>query len=258
VSVVVAGLLALVVGATIVEASHPSSKKHVYGDVAPPLQAFLNDPRVEHELAHKGFVVDTRATNPDFTFSTDPSDNSVSVFSTPLVVHATPADAARLQHLGVAENNGGVWSIDPANLLRAITAREVAIQSGGPTSPAGSYFAALLAGTQPNADITTLVNAISPAFKRQPTGVPVLDVALASDTPPNGAVVMYPNPDVVANANVSSHSALGAQFVHMLATDATLRQYAPAAPAVPIHSMPLPSPAAFSQLSQILDTATHI
>jgi hypothetical protein len=165
VSVVVAGLLAIVVGATIVEATHSPSKKHISADVAPALQPFFNDARVQHELAHKGFTVETRGSNPDVTFSTDPEPGGVTPFSTPLVAVTSAADAQRLAELGIAQQHpGGAWSIDTVHLMTAITTHRVAVQTGGPTSPAGSYFAALLAGTQRGASVNTLVNMISPAY----------------------------------------------------------------------------------------------
>jgi hypothetical protein len=256
---VIAGLLALVVGATIVEASHPANKKHVvHGTVSPVLQSFLADPRVQHELAHKGFTVVADGSNADFTFTTDPQTNAARVFATPLVATASPTDAQQLERIGLAHQNDSVWSIDTTKLMNAIAAHQIAVHTDGPTSPSGSYLAALLAGLRPNDDVPALVNAIRPAFAQQSTGVPVVNFAFASDAHASGDVVMYPNPDVVASAAVTSHSALGADFARTLATDSTVRGAAPTPPPVPINAASLPTPQAFAQLTQLLNTAVHI
>ncbi len=244
VSIVVAGLLAIVVGATIVKATRPASKRVVHGDVASALQPFFQDPAVQRELAHKGFRV-VADDGRDFTFTNAPNAGTTTVFSTPLVAVASSDDAARLAALGVAHNNGRAWTLDPAQLMRAITAGTVAVHTDGPTSPAGSYLAALLASTMRGADTTTQVNAIRPAFAPQPTGVPSLTIAFAADAHPNGSVVMQPKPDVVASAAITPHSKLGTDFAHTLETDAALQRLAP-------------TPAALTPLTQFLDTAVHV
>jgi hypothetical protein len=87
--------------------------------------------------------------------------------------------------------------------------------------------------------------------------VPVVSISFASGGHPNRDVVMYPNPDVVAKAAVTSDSTVGADFAHTLATDPKVQQLAnERAPKTPVNALPLP--AAFTQITQLLDTAIHI
>ena len=271
VSVVLAGLLAIVVGATIAKAAHPPEKHVVHGAVSPALQAFVNDAQVRHELARKRFTVDLRGSDADFAFSTDPAPSALTAFSTPLVATASKADASRLTELGVAhKDSSDVWSIDTTQLMHAVAAHQVALQTGGPTSPAGAYFAALLGDVvnnmkPPTGTPDTLVNAVSPVFVAPPPGAPVVTIGFEADAHPPGAVVMYPNPDVVANANLVAHTPAGAAFTRLLATDPVLQKRAAAlgyrnatnTGPVRVNELPLPAPPVFTQLERLLGIAVQ-
>ncbi len=260
-SVVVAGLLVIVVVATIVKAARHPAERVVRGDIASGLQPFLTNPAVRRELAHKGFTVKTGTQNPDFDFAM--RVDGPAVFSTPLVAVTSTADAQTLAQRGIARHEAsGVWTIDTVQLMHAVDANQVAVQAGGSMSPAGSFLAALLGDVannmKPPTDPTSVVNAVSPTFApQQPAGMPVVNFAFESDSHSNDAVVMYPTPDVVARAVITAHSPAGARFANVVATDPTLQRLAPSS-SVAVSVLPLPAPAVFTQLAQFVDTGARV
>lgn len=135
ISILVAGILAVAVGATVVDATRPRHRTVVRGVVAPEVEAYLNDPRVRQVLASHGMQLhldvqaDRRlpdAADPardDFAFAANSSvgeavahAHQVAVtyapFSSPMAIATFKPVARTLAAAGVARDNGGWWTLD--------------------------------------------------------------------------------------------------------------------------------------------------
>ncbi len=201
ISIGVAVVLAVLVGATItasVRERSTTKKVAVRGVVDAEEKAFFDDPRVQHALADRGFLVQTDAVDGpdvptavahapyDFAFVAQPWAQSaasianvgstVSPFSTRVAI-VTSADVARtLQQHGAAQDRGGWWTIDLAKYRDLATrgaapfvrSADVKTSSSAQLYAAGAAYASNGARTLGGAaDVDAVVNRVAPLFVRQ-------------------------------------------------------------------------------------------
>ena len=201
ISIGVAAILALLVGATVVTSVRERStrkKVAVRGLVDAEDKAFFDDPAVQHALADRGYVVETDAVDGpelpgavgrapyDFAFVAQPwaqaaatdgnVGDTISPFSTRVAIATSIGVAHTLQQQGVASDHGGWWTIDLARYrdLLARGAAPITRSANVTTSTTAQLYAAgaayatngarTLAGP---ADVDAVVNGVAPLFVRQ-------------------------------------------------------------------------------------------
>ena len=231
-SIVLAVVLSVGVGATIIESRRVAAASHrarVYGVVAPDARAFFADSRVRAEFARHRIDVIVSATGRDFALTAD--GQSQARFSTPLVVSAPTSSLPALERAGLVHNQ----KFDLARYM-ALAHRQQApalIASPSITSTAGALFAAV-AGEVANgtrmpasiADVNHIVNLVSPLFR---VGAGTLRVdteaALLASQQPN-TTLLSPEPAISAVHAFVSQTPRGQRVLRLLATDATLRNLA--------------------------------